>query len=68
MQVRELVALLLLLPQDFPVYVSSDEEGNEITRLDRPLVEILEDPTDWRTDVADDEWGGTVPNAVVLWP
>lgn len=75
MKVHELITLLQDLPEDHEVYVSSDEEGNTITRL-AVADESWGFPErdGYRLDTVADEDVGTeydkedLVQAVVLWP
>jgi hypothetical protein len=72
MTVAELIAALQLLPQDLPVAIAIDGEGNGFKHLDEATPEYMElSPVIQRVFIEFDE--GEEPilpdnNIVVLWP
>lgn len=68
MLVSDLINRLRELPQDLPVYVSSDEEGNSIKGLYHVEPELAENPGEYSLEMLDSSYADAEPNVIVLYP
>lgn len=68
MTVKALIKILKTMPQDLPVILQSDPEGNAYHQCDGAGVDLVDDPTAYRPEIMfteDDEIEG---NCVILSP